>query len=308
MQKNKLPHQVFILIVGCYLLVNCNSINNGKNITPAPLLISQEVRITETTFAPTSTLAIQTPFPSPISTLETAIARQQVFKLFETNNNCRLPCWWGIIPGKTNWDDALEILAPISLKIDPYSPQKPAESVYVNVVSPMADVNVYGSYLSQDYFVENNLVTEITLNYNFDLAEFTYFKPFIREYGIPEQVYIHGYGEPQLDTWPFEIALFYPKQGMLLEYSGSPIIQNDNLVVCWGEEHFPVSIHLWKPDQTLTFDEIISRYYVPDSTDLPPYRSIRDVTINPDQFLDGLNNLQKELCLETPQMFWLSKK
>src|SRR5690242_550646 len=73
-------------------------------------------------FTPVTATASETPspFPSPIPTLDTASARQQVLKLFETNNGCHLPCWWGIIPGKTKWDDALNILAPISLKIEPY--------------------------------------------------------------------------------------------------------------------------------------------------------------------------------------------
>jgi hypothetical protein len=238
--------------------------------------------------------------------LETSLARQRVIELLETNNNCELPCWWGITPGKTKWDDASNILTPISLKIYLDFPRRQKESITVNVIPPVE--TQYGSYLAQEYFVENDIVTEIILWYNFDLAKFTYFKPFIREYGPPDQIDIHGYGEPQLDTWPFLIALFYPQQGMLLEYSGSPVIQGDNLTICWGEEHFPAAIHLWVPRPDLTFEDVIAKYYAPSSTDLPSYKSINDVVINPDHFFDGLNDLQQELCLETPQAVWLQRK
>jgi hypothetical protein len=36
--------------------------------------------------------------------------QQRAFDTIKTNNNCRLPCFWGITPGKTSWAEAEEFL------------------------------------------------------------------------------------------------------------------------------------------------------------------------------------------------------
>ncbi len=36
-----------------------------------------------------------------VTTLPTGEAQKMVQELLENNAGCRLPCWWGIVPGKT---------------------------------------------------------------------------------------------------------------------------------------------------------------------------------------------------------------
>jgi len=35
----------------------------------------------------------------------------------ETNVECRLPCWWGVLPGKTSWQNAEKYLSSITTSI-----------------------------------------------------------------------------------------------------------------------------------------------------------------------------------------------
>jgi hypothetical protein len=105
------------------ILVACNG--QSTAIAPAvptlvPSVIVKPVSSLTPNFQPTETLVpTNTPFPTPIATLDENLARQRVLELFQTNNSCKLPSWWGITPGKTTWDDALKILAPISRDIKP---------------------------------------------------------------------------------------------------------------------------------------------------------------------------------------------
>jgi len=87
------------------------------------------------------------------------------------------------------WEDALKILAPISLKIDPYYPGKQEETIDVYVVSPKDD---YGQYLTQYYEVKENIVTAIDIDSNYDFATSLYFRRFIHENGLPTEFYINS--------------------------------------------------------------------------------------------------------------------
>jgi len=261
-------------------------------MTGTPVTSTAEVMVTP------SATATLTPLSSPIPTLDTVSAQQHVTKLFETNNGCRLPCWWGITPGKTTWEDALKILAPVSLKIEPYYPQRQTSSIYVKIISPTPDL--FGQYLPQVYIVENNIVTAIDINSNYDLATFTYFKTFIHEYELPKQFYIRGYSEPYLDNWLFLLALYYPQQGMILEYSTKPTVVGNYLSMCWSDANSPI-LHLWNPEDTLTFEEVIDLVYPPGSIDLPPYKSIDDMGIDSKEFTKDLTDPVSSYCMKIPK-------
>ncbi len=47
---------------------------------------------------------------TPVSTFSPTEASARLQDLLKTNAGCRLPCWWGITPGKTTWDEAEEYL------------------------------------------------------------------------------------------------------------------------------------------------------------------------------------------------------
>ncbi len=48
---------------------------------------------------------------TPLPTLTSKEAQERVHELLLNNAGCEFPCWWGIIPGKTNWPEAYHFLA-----------------------------------------------------------------------------------------------------------------------------------------------------------------------------------------------------
>lgn len=94
-------------------------------ITPMPNLITPFVQTAETTYptpsVTTTTLAVVT--PTTLSTLSYDEALVTVQTLYETNNGCLLPCWWGITPGKTTWEQTKDLLSPfVSQILEPLVP------------------------------------------------------------------------------------------------------------------------------------------------------------------------------------------
>lgn len=104
------------------LVMLSNGCATSNNILPTSVTLSASPT---TTAFPTDTI---TPTPTPIDTvtpaptptltsvppLATEIARQKWFDLLANNGGCKLPCFWGITPGKSDYRAARSILMPLS--------------------------------------------------------------------------------------------------------------------------------------------------------------------------------------------------
>lgn len=101
-----------------------------QKVSSSPTSLSVEVTKTATQSVPTATSTIQptltpsptritpTPVPYPTfdvasSTLSEEAATQNLIELLETNRGCELPCWWGIVPGKTQVDSIESTFVPL---------------------------------------------------------------------------------------------------------------------------------------------------------------------------------------------------
>jgi hypothetical protein len=47
--------------------------------------------------------------------------QEQIEEFLATNGNCEYPCWWGMMPGETNFNDALKLFESLSLSVHTYS-------------------------------------------------------------------------------------------------------------------------------------------------------------------------------------------
>jgi hypothetical protein len=116
-----LPAVIILLISGCS---NSSQVNPtlALNQSTMPKII-QTMTSTEatSTFTPpptstlTPTLTLQ---PSAIWTAQATWSAQDglenMLNLINGEDNCRLPCWGGIIPGQSNWQQSLQNLAPLA--------------------------------------------------------------------------------------------------------------------------------------------------------------------------------------------------
>jgi hypothetical protein len=233
---------------------------------------------------------------SPLPTVTLEDAQTQVGRLMQTNNHCQLPCWWGITPGRTTWKDAVNILAPLAAaNIEADIKQDPA-IISVTIHAPTPE---HGAALLQNYGIAGGVVERIDV-YNFDFAPFTYFKQFVQEHGIPDEIYLRGYQDVG-----FEIALFYPEKGILAVYSHTAEPNGKNLKACFDGAESPY-LYLWSADQPMSFDEAQSAFHL-QIQDLPAYRPIKDNINNFDEFKNSLMELESPSCLQTPTVLWPSR-
>ena len=212
----------FIIILNLLFLVGCGA-NTVTQLTSTPKLLSEKTNdtvvksltktatIQKVTVTPTKKTE-QNPTPSisasltPQSTLTTEEGKALVLELIASNGGCQLPCWWGITPGETSWDDTrsfLETFTTISnLSTNLYG------VTYRNLPENVSDGAV-GATIS----VNDGLVQTIVTDVYYPLSEV------LAIYGQPSEVRIFVDSQ-SIDTLaPFVIALYY-EQGFLAVFRG----------------------------------------------------------------------------------------
>lgn len=104
-----------ILVAALLWLAGCSVPSFAPGETPqptnTPLFAPSLVVLTQTLSAqsPTPTLTprpTRTPTPTPCPTLTADEEYAYVSEMLATNAGCELPCWWGITPGKSSWQEA----------------------------------------------------------------------------------------------------------------------------------------------------------------------------------------------------------
>ena len=234
-------------------------------------------------------------------TLTTDESKRLVRDLLENNAGCRLPCWWGIIPGKTTWVKAREILENVSLFIGGEASSK---DFYASVSAYLPYPYDFAPYMEQLYGVKNGVVNYIRV-YNFDLAPNYRLSNVLETYGQPTEIWMRTYSEDQIDIQPFLIDLFYQNSGILIEYStGDPLAElNGKLQNCQIIKMDSPFIHLWSPEaQALSFQE--AKKFI-DTMSLPEPKPLLEATgMDVKTFYETFKNSETNVCLETPKDIW----
>jgi hypothetical protein len=136
-------------------------------------------------------------------------AQALVMDLIATNGGCRLPCWWGITPGETTWEEARTFLETFATQILTLS--KDVYGVTYNNLPESVSRGAVGATIT----VDNGTVQSIRSDINFPLSET------LETYGQPSEVWIKVDPQSINPEAPFTIVLFYPEQGILAGYQGT---------------------------------------------------------------------------------------
>lgn len=339
MKNGKFSFTVKILVIGISLvLVGCTT--SSPAFTPTNESVASENAIVATTVPPTqpplpaTQLPSATPSltPTPTSTLtptpiptiqptatETPFAIStpsgievtgQVLWLFETNNNCQLPCWWGITPGQTTWDVAEQffntfisnIQSASSPQLVNYSPVIPLPSEVYEIGNAYAS-NMYPIYTVRDGIVEE-ILTEVSIGDTPPgyLTSYT-LSTFLTTYGQPSEVWVFTYRSAfEENDLPFVVALSYPEKGIIALYSDNGVRQGDLVRGCPQED--PASVlKLWSPDLNLTFEQIKSGSSAIGAD--RDYLPLEEATgMDATTFYETFKNPDNTTCLETPASLW----
>jgi hypothetical protein len=280
------------------ILVACS-----KNIQP---VIVENTPITKNTIAVMTLTPFPTftpsPNPIPFPTLTAQEKIDQVVKLKKDNGGCTFPCWWGITPGVTTWEEAERILSPIAVKKLAFTVES-GMMYYLEFPEVSQNMNV-------DIFVQDDgKVDVIRFGGKYNMVDF------LRDNGNPKETWISSDGivpGPSL----FRIAFFYPEKGIMAAYFGmSSLISRDGveyIKMCVTDFNVSGPLWLWNPDSKKQFDELPIENLVGSPITLPGFppstlglKRIGEYT-NFDEisFFDNTVKNPEKTCLETRADIW----
>ncbi|MCL4265814.1 MAG: hypothetical protein KJ069_21550 [Anaerolineae bacterium] len=333
MKNHKLLWVIEMLTINLFLfLAGCTAssptpISPGENPADISTVAASRTPLTRTPLPPTPIPAVTstltstptaTPMPidqpAPIEPPITIPAppdgelTQQVLWLFETNNGCQLPCWWGITPGQTEWSVAEEFFHRFDK--DLYEASSTPGLVSYGISIPLPTDIFVTDYTYPSVLVQNGIVERIQA----DILVGDTYPDSLNHYMLP--MLLTTYGEPAevgLSTFssdpggegpgwlvPFAVVLFYPDQGIAALYGDIGEISGDMVRGC--PQARPVStLKLWSPDKDFTFEELIKS----SSAFNKEYLSLQEATgMDVATFYETFKNPDNTTCLETPANLW----
>jgi hypothetical protein len=224
-------------------------------------------------------------------------AQKLLDDLLMNNAGCNLPCFWGITPGITTWEEAKSFLETFAHFTGARVVNGEILLGYFHIPFP-GDMGT----VTHTYVIEEGIVTGIKA-YNGDLAPAFYLPEILKTYGQPDGVYIRTFREEEQNSQPFLLDLFYPDLGILMEFSGGRLIDDsgDHLTICLAEMNSPF-IYLWSPEQEMTFQQATEMYL--DTENLPQPIPLQEAAgMNIYTFYKYLVELGT-VCIETPKAMW----
>lgn len=243
-----------------------------------------------------STTATFTPEP-----VKTVIVDKKEFtlELIKTNNNCQLPCWWGISSGHVFEPENLNFLRSFSIVTIRRSPTW----VVYYVRAPIDKAYSFDGELQFLIATQNDIVKEIQVD---AFNEKTYYlNNILHSIGKPESILVSSYSSDAgagKDIVPLTVALYYPKLGVLALYGSWANTSEGTITACF--ETGP-KLFLWSPDSSGKYS---LEYFLNWKKEYVPYFSIEESTsLTIDTFYEKYSNTKGELCLQTPIDLWPSQ-
>ena len=273
------------------------------------------------TSSPTPTpISLLTFTPTFVPTLPVEEAQTQFLDLLSNNGGCRLPCLWGITPGRSTIQDAQLILVPLSslsrfkdllpspITIDPIYKEDDLE-IATNSSFVYGNDGIIGSiFFRAREFRVGEPGNPTTLKPVFDSRRFgERLRPYmlsqvLSEQGVPNKVLIStDGGENTGNNVPgFYILLLYPDRGILVNYTTNKELIRGNVRGCPPNAH--VEMELYPPGQTELFFESLKQ------TDWGitknGYKPLEEATsMSVEEFYEIFRN-PTDKCIETPVNIW----
>lgn len=285
--------------VGETTLTPTESVNEPTSTIIPPTNTATKIpeRKSTSTATPTFISASATPTPTEslvqITPLEPAQAEIVISELFQ-DETCDLPCWWTIIPGSTNWQEAHLLLGPIATKFSLLGEAIPPTGMAYFFFN-----SINWPDLAVGLTIKNSAVDSLSIERpNTPLSEI------LRDSGEPSEIWIStvrfspNAGDNQV---PFEVVLFYPELGFFTESVGIGTIVEGTITGCFAEVS---KIRIWAVEEILSFDETEfgPNLNGPDRKILP-LDEATNLTVS--DFLIFFQENQTPICIETPQNIWL---
>ena len=306
-----------VMILSLFLVSCSNSLQPTQNSSATS--ISDFTPPTGTPFPETLTIA---PIPTPTlyPSLDTDSATELVFHLLNDRSNCRLPCWWKIVPTKTTSQDARSFLNSFSSIASTNFTDNDHGSMHLKIPNGEGLLNLVIEYDGINATINTQVViiSQVVKNENggydqiFDdpafakAAQSFMLVEILKSYGVPKEVLVSTYSLQPLG-WPifFDIQLFYPENGFLIAY-GSLMEFSTKGYIKGCPSKGSISIGLWEPGKYSSIHDLpknIRNNF--SSFSLSSYRQIDEATdMSIQDFYNVFKNDDGTMCLETPSNLW----
>jgi len=246
------------------------------------------------------------------------------YVLITGDNDCRLPCWAGVTPGITIWDEAINILSSINnivesriyedIENSPMENEK-GISFYFSSVSQYETVRIDGGFGAQSDGEEMIIsFTSALIDNNshpvgnfpsvgLPLPERLSLKNVLLEYGFTDQVYLGtDLGVPEYPRVALSIHLVYPDDHFMVRYSRWANVSGDYLYACDPDES--IVIRVIDHSEGLISKDAISnepKLNLPNFHYLDSFQDVTDIPVNV-YFEDYINS--ESDCLILPIDLW----
>jgi hypothetical protein len=179
--------------------------------------------------------------PSPVGTLTAAESEQRIRRLLKDNAGCKLPCWWGIVPGESTKADVIQVveqLNPIYVVTNGSENSEFGESVVVKYGAPLKGRN------DQYFLVKNGRVAFIRAS-TFN-AGHTKLERVLAAFGEPDVILVSAGISPENSKWYVTMDLHYTRLGINVTYATVALVRGNRLLACFATRSFEnIGIVTW---------------------------------------------------------------
>lgn len=305
--RNWIPALILLIFLAACAPANSASITEPLAPSPSVPPTATATHLPTETATPTTAPTIT---PSPLPTLGSEEAISFTQKLLEDNNGCEFPCWWGIVPGESTWEEAERFLSPFVLSIRK-TDQTETERTYLILTHVSEKIDSDGTfdfviYLNDDKnatIVKQILIPE---GYQSEIPAV------LVNYGEPDQIWFWTNG-PSIYNEGF-LILFYQVRGMMFTYSGDVTLRGNDS----NEFYFEVcsniigklgpQIKFWNPSESKDFylivDELVERLEMLGHSDIRQLEQISNLSVH--EFYTAIVNgaATDDFCFHSNVEYW----
>ncbi len=249
--------------------------------------------------------------PVLLPTLEVAPMEAYIADRLADNGGCELPCWWGVNPGETSWETAvqhfseqgIQVLGDGSLGLRYPSGEYRGHPTYTDLM----DVQLY-----QDEGIVRSIEIQNDTYYAPLQEQFTSLwqryalQPMLARHGVPTRVYFDlSIGAPCVGSGNFPtytMWVIYDDQGIAIRYSGFLLYDHDSWSVCpvFGQSG-GIRISLWSVKDEVGPPDFATEVYDP-SGEFSVYGFLSELTTMSTQtFYETFRQIEPQACVEIPR-------
>jgi hypothetical protein len=307
-----LQHLLFVLVF-IISITGCTS--HTATMFPTEIQVSTLTPSLTKTITPSydssSVPAIQTSTPiTPVATYSPDGKGAYLIGLIESNGGCHSPCFLGIQPGVSNWEEIRKVEAPLYTR-DRYIPDDQGTiTLYTYIEKKVENLDVV-------FFGSQNIIEQITVDARIYLPNdpYEYFPAFadamrryslpniLSEFGSPSRVLLQVQGQIEQNAGTqAEILLLYDSLGFIVHYLFKDIVTQDQetfvLRACPDYEHTEsIRLYLQASDNDAPLERMINNlgdYYL--NTWLKPLQGITNLSV--DDFHKMFVSPSKDTCFD----------